>query len=222
MTASNYFYSPTFQNYTKVLSSEDYSPLTVEKEKELLAQYANGSKEAFDKIVKAYLRFVVFLIKGYKIPYNLDIMDVVQEGNLGFIIGLSKFDSTRYDCRVSTYCKFWVKFFINKALTANAKVENVFDSINEDESIEERIVADDEIKLREKIYEDITTYGLNKLNAREQFIIKAYYGLETPFIPKTLQEIASICHIDIERIRQLKVTALEKLNKEMISRLAHD
>ena len=217
-------YSKTFQRYARTLRSNDYSPLDPQEEKRLLGEYAQGSREAFEKIVKAYLRFVIYVIKEFKIPTNLDIMDIIQEGNLGFMIGLSKFDASKYDCRVSTYCVFWIKFFIKKALTSNAKLNSVFYNLSEDDKIEEKAAEEDVVEkgLKDKIYKDINKFVLPTLSQREQFIIKSYYGLEYPFIPKTLQEIASICHINCERVRQLRNAALDKLNKETISKLAHN
>jgi RNA polymerase primary sigma factor len=119
-------YSKAFQRYAKSLKSKEYDSLDSGKEVILLKEYKNGSEIAFNKIVKSYLRFVIFILKDFKIPENLDIMDIIQEGNLGFITGLKKFDPFKYDCRISTYCVFWVKFYIRKALDANSKYNKLF------------------------------------------------------------------------------------------------
>lgn len=216
-------YSKVFQQYAKALRSDKFSSLSAEEEKILLDKYRNGCQDSFTKLINAYLRFVIHIVKEFKIPNNIDVMDIIQEGNLGFIIGLSKFDSANYDCRVSTYCVFWIKFFIKKALTANVKLNDVFYNLAEGEDISERAVEEDVVEknLKARIYEDINKYVLTILTSREQFILKAYYGLEYPFVPKTLQEIASICHINCERVRQLRNTALDKLNKQTISNFAH-
>jgi len=216
-------YSKVFQQYAKALKSDKYSSLTVVEEKRLLEEYRNGSQVAFTKLVNAYLRFVIHIVKEFKIPTDMEIMDIIQEGNLGFMIGLSKFDAVNYDCRVSTYCVFWIKFFIKKALSINSKLHDVFYNLAENEDIAEKVIGEDVIEqnLKEKIYEDINKYILTRLTLREQFIIKSYYGLEYPFRQKTLQEIASICHINCERVRQLRNTALEKINKQTISNFVH-
>jgi len=48
-----------------------------------------------------------------------------------------------------------------------------------------------------------------------------FYGLKDPFVSKTLQEIASILHIHIERVRQLRDTALSKMDAHLLSQIAH-
>ncbi len=217
-------YSKAFQQYAKSLRSDIYEPLKAAEEKKLLEKYRNGDTEAFTKLVNAYLRFVIHIVKEFKIPNNMEVMDIIQEGNLGFMIGLSKFDSANFECRISTYCVFWIKFFIKKSLSINSKIGDVFYNLAEDEDIAETAVDEDSVEkeLKAKIYEDINRYILTCLTPREQFIIKAYYGTEYPFIPKTLQEIASICHINCERVRQLRNTALDKLNKQTISNFAYN
>ena len=217
-------YSKAFQRYAKSLKSKEYDSLDSGKEVILLKEYKNGSEIAFNKIVKSYLRFVIFILKDFKIPENLDIMDIIQEGNLGFITGLKKFDPFKYDCRISTYCVFWVKFYIRKALDANSKYNKAFYDLPENETIEQVAGLEDKVEdeIQGKICQEINEYILTILNPREQYIIKAYYGLEYPFTQKTLQEIALICHINIERVRQIKDAALNKLNKKTISDFVHN
>lgn len=212
-------YSEGFVIYTRNLAAKKYTPLSVDDEKVLLKEYSNGSKEAFDKIVNAYLRFVLFILKEFKIPEDVDIMDIVQEGNLGLMHGLTKFDVTRYSCRVSTYCVFWIRFFIIKALTNYATIRGIFFAFPDEDYIDKQARVESEYAVN--ISQDIISHVLQKLKDREKLVIIHFYGLQEPYMPKTLQEIASMLHIHIERVRQIRDTALDKLNNELISQISH-
>lgn len=212
-------YSPGFVKYTRNLASDQYKPLTVEAEKVLLIKYSNGSKEAFDKIVNAYLRFVLFILKEFKIPDDVDIMDIVQEGNLGLMHGLTKFDAVRYSCRVSTYCVYWIRFFITKSLGSYSTIRGIFLPLPEEDFVANQPRVENSYSIN--ISQDIINHALNILKDREKLVVVYFYGLKEPYTPKTLQEIASILHIHIERVRQIRDTALEKLNVGLISQISH-
>lgn len=225
-------YSEAFIKYTKTLAAPQYEPLSQVRERELLKALENGTTDAFNVIVNAYLRFVIFLLKLYKIPDDIDIMDIVQEGNMGLMHGLSKFDSVKYPGRVSTYCVHWIKFFMNKALSSQASLRNMFVYLDNSD-IED---APSDITSNSSYYawshdlwsgaagdisQDIVDYVMTTLNDREKLVIVYFYGLRDPFVPKTLQEIASILHIHIERVRQLRDTALAKIDEHLLSQIAH-
>ena len=216
-------FNKAFQQYAKSLKASRYDPLDSVTEKILVKKYREGDVRAFEKIVNAYLRFVIHIIKEFKIPNDIDIMDVIQEGNEGFMVGLSKFNPDGYDCRVSTYCVYWIKFYIKKMLSARVRHSSIFYSLPEDEDISQVLAEEDviEVNLKKKIHEDINVFVLNKLEDRERYIIKAYFGMEYPYTQKTLQEIASICHINCERVRQIRNGAIDKLNKQVISKIVH-
>jgi len=212
-------YSVGFVKYTKNLSSDTYKPLTIVEEQELLQAHSQGSKEAFDKIVNAYLRFVLFILKEFKIPDDVDVMDIVQEGNIGLIHGLSKFDVTRYSCRVSTYCVYWIRFFITKALSGYSTIRGIFVPLPEEDFVSNQPRVEGNYSVN--ISQDIIKHALQVLKDREKLVVIHFYGLKEPYTPKTLQEIASILHIHIERVRQIRDTALDKLNTDLISQISH-
>jgi RNA polymerase nonessential primary-like sigma factor len=81
--------------------------VTPEEEKELAVSIKKGDRTAFDKLVNANLKLVVKiamqLCRGHS-----NIMDVIQNGNLGLIRATGKFDPER-GVRFSTYSAFWIK-----------------------------------------------------------------------------------------------------------------
>ena len=91
-----------------------YPVLTQREERELLEKAKNGSgkeaKDARDKLVNCNQRFVVSVAKKW---YDGDnIMDVIEEGNIGLLVALDKYDLTR-DERFLTYAVYWIRKYIN-------------------------------------------------------------------------------------------------------------
>jgi len=107
-------FDQSFVLYTRELSHKRYTPLTAERERELLAQYSSGSVSAREQLINAHLRFVVYLLRDYKIPNTINIMDIIQEGNCGLMEGIKRFDSTTYTCRVATFAFIGCGFILHE------------------------------------------------------------------------------------------------------------
>lgn len=85
--------------------------LTREEEKELaLLLHETGDPLAANKLVTANLRFVVKVAYQYK-HYGLKLTDLIQEGNLGLMRAVEKFDPHK-DCRLISYAVWWIKAYI--------------------------------------------------------------------------------------------------------------
>lgn len=99
------------------LDSIKFDVLTAEEERELAAKIKNGDKQAKETLINHNLRLVVSIAKKYK-NSNLSFMDIIQEGNLGLIKAVNKFNP-ELDCRFSTYATWWIRQAIIRAI-ANA------------------------------------------------------------------------------------------------------
>lgn len=85
-----------------------YHLLSPEDEQKLLEEYKNnGSLKARDKLINSNLRLVVSIAKKY-VGHGVALLDLIQEGNLGLIKGIEKFEVDR-NVRLSTYVIWWIK-----------------------------------------------------------------------------------------------------------------
>src|SRR5271166_6373126 len=81
--------------------------LTADEEKELAHRIAHGDKMARDRMVRANLRLVVNIARGY-IGKGLALQDLIEEGNLGLLRAVQGFDPA-VGTRFSTYASYWIK-----------------------------------------------------------------------------------------------------------------
>ncbi|MGA1868628.1 MAG: sigma-70 family RNA polymerase sigma factor [bacterium] len=93
--------------------------LSREKEMEYARRISEGDNEAKIKLTKANLRLVVNIAKRY-INCGLPFLDLVQEGNLGLMKAVEKFDVKR-ECKFSTYAIWWIRQGITRALADKAR-----------------------------------------------------------------------------------------------------
>jgi RNA polymerase primary sigma factor len=93
--------------------------LTADQEKELARAIEGGDTEARDQMVRANLRLVVNIARGYT-GKGLALQDLIEEGNLGLLRAVEGFDPTM-NTRFSTYASYWIKQSIKRALVNTAK-----------------------------------------------------------------------------------------------------
>jgi RNA polymerase primary sigma factor len=95
------------------------SLLTADEEKTLARRIATGDTEARDLMVRANLRLVVNIARGYT-GKGLALQDLIEEGNLGLLRAVEGFDPNM-NTRFSTYASYWIKQSIKRALVNTAK-----------------------------------------------------------------------------------------------------
>ncbi len=99
----------TIERYLAEISN--YPVLSREEEFRLASQYKEeGDLESARQLIRANLRFVVKIANEYK-NYGINLMDVIQEGNLGLMQAVKRFDPTR-GYRLISYAVWWIRAYM--------------------------------------------------------------------------------------------------------------
>jgi RNA polymerase sigma-32 factor len=107
-----------------LLEISKYSALDRDEEHRLAALYhETGDREAAYRLVTAHLKLVIKIAMIYRKIYK-NILDLVQEGNLGLIQAVRRFDPDR-GTRLTTYATWWIKAYILKFLLDNTRLVKI-------------------------------------------------------------------------------------------------
>lgn len=107
-----------------VQAVSNFSILTVEQEQELARDLvSNGNLDAARKLVMAHLRFVVHIARSYN-GYGLPLGDLVQEGNVGLMKAVKRFDPDK-GVRLVSFAVHWIKAEIHEFILKNWRIVKI-------------------------------------------------------------------------------------------------
>ena len=117
-TLNNHDQKDIYMQYLNDISR--YPLLTREQETVLLQKSAEGNKAALDMLVNANLRFVVNIANLYK-GRGLDIMELINEGNMGLIEAARRFDRSQ-NIKFISYAVWWIRQNITRAISEKGRM----------------------------------------------------------------------------------------------------
>ena len=109
---------PIYKNLIQIYLKEIgcYPLLTCDEEVELTQKVKQGDPEAWQRMIKCNLRLVVNIAKKYSSRhYSITLSDLIDEGNIGMMHALDKFEPDR-GFRFSTYATWWIRQHIERAI----------------------------------------------------------------------------------------------------------
>ncbi len=155
--------------------------LSKEEEKVLAEKMSMGDTRAKERLSEANLRLVVFIAKRY-VGRGMQFLDLIQEGNLGLMKAVEKFDYTK-GFKFSTYATWWIRQAITRAIADQARTIRIpvhmVETINKQMRISRQLL---QIYGREPTPEEIASaMGTTEERVREiQKIAQDPVSLETP------------------------------------------
>ena len=121
-----------------------YNLLTPEREKKLAELKKAGDEKAKNTLIECNLRLVVSIAKKY-IGHGLALLDLIEEGNLGLIRGIEKFDPDM-GFKLSTYVTWWIRQAVSRAIADQGKTIRIpvhmHETINKLSKVRKKLTTD--------------------------------------------------------------------------------
>ena len=204
-----------------------YRPLTPEQELTLFNQRHLGHQSARDQLICAHLLLVVNIARRYTHP-GTDIMDLIQEGNIGLMHAVDMFDPTR-GTRLSTWAVYkihkQIQRFLNKnddrMISLDINVDNGDENLRLSDTIEdkdntmmEQQFEDIQTRMEQEELQELLTSRLEELSKRELEVLTLLFGigLQQSF---SVTEVSEQMGISKVRVCQLRDRALKMLRDEL-------
>ena len=205
-----------------------YQPITQEQELTLALRARQGDTEAREQLIHAHLRMVIHIARQYQRP-DMEMLDLIQEGNIGLITAVDKFDPTQGH-RLTTLAFYWINKHIQRFLnnepddlvSLDMEINDGASILLLSDTIEDKgtILGDPTIKnietqmenqeLQQQVHNMLAT-----LSPREQEVLKLLYGLDNyPVLSRN--EVAQIIGVREEQVSRIKIKAVQRLRDIII------
>lgn len=209
-----------------------YKPISKEEERRLLKLAKEGDVDARNRIVNANLRFVFNISKKYR-NNGVDIADLISAGNNGMFKAIERFDMSR-DVKFFSYAVWWIRQHMMKEIVSQREREtneSGFDDVFRDNAHPDNVCPDDDIEENDASLNGISDNNVDfyevqqkhfvvekllaKLDDRERIIISKYFGIEDDSDGHNINEIGKELNLSSERVRQLKIKAINTMRAEV-------
>lgn len=201
-----------------------YQPITQEQELTLALRARQGDADARNQLIQAHLRMVVNIARQYLRP-GVELLDLIQEGNIGLIQAVDKFDPTQGN-RLTTLAFYWINKHIQRFLdnephdlvSLDMEINDGAAILLLSDTIEDKgtILGDQTIQHIDTVMESEEMQSkvremLSRLPKRERDVIRLLYGLDNyPVLNR--KEVAQIIGVREEQVSRIKTRALDALH----------
>ena len=200
-------------------------PITQEQELTLALRARQGDTEAREQLIHAHLRMVVHIARQYQRP-GVEMLDLIQEGNIGLITAVDKFDPTQGH-RLTTLAFYWINKQIQRFLNNEpddlvsldmeindgAAILLLSDTIEDKDTIlGDPTIQNIETQMENQERQQLVHNMLATLSPREQEVLRLLYGIDNyPVLSRN--EIAKIIGVTPQFISRIRIDSLRQLEK---------
>ena len=213
------------ETYLREISA--YPQLNPQEETSLAQAARQGDTEARDQLIQTHLRMVVHIARQYLRP-GVEMLDLIQEGNIGLIKAVDMFDPTQGH-RLTTLAFYWINKHIQRFLnhepedlvSLDMEIYDGSETLLLSDTIEDKgtLLGDQTIphidavmeheEMRSKVRE-----MLSRLPEREQEVLRLLYGLDNyPILNRS--EIAKVIGVREEQVSRIKTRVLDALRRPL-------
>ena len=211
------------QTYLQDISQ--YPQLSPQEELTLTQRARQGDAEAREQLIHAHLLLVVRVAKIYMPPCD-EMLDLIQEGNIGLIKAVDMFDPAQGN-RLSTLAFYWINKHIQRFLnhepddlvSLDMEINDGSETLLLSDTIEDKgtILGDqtiphiDAVMEHEELQRQVREM-LASLSPREQEVIRLLYGLDD-YLELSRNEVAQIIGVSLQYISRIRIDTLRRLKK---------
>ena len=217
----NGFVEDSVKQYLKEIGK--YPLLTVKQEQELAKKRKENDKYAAKKLAEHNLRLVVSIAKKY-VGRGLNFLDLIQEGNLGLLKAIEKFDVDK-GYRFSTYATWWIRQAITRGISDSSRTIRLPVHISEKVNKYKKFVRDYEDNYEHKpsdeeimAYLDVSIENLKEIKKASNDKV----SLETPIGEEDDSQLGDFISDEdaIDPIEVLEENDLKERMKEVLDSLS--
>lgn len=211
------------QTYLQDISK--YPQLSPQEELTLAQRARQGDTEAREQLIHAHLLMVVNIARQYQRP-GVEMLDLIQEGNIGLIKAVEMFDPAQGN-RLSTLAFYWINKHIQRFLnhepddlvSLDMEICDGSETLLLSDTIEDKgtilggqtIPHIDAVMEHEEMQRQVREM-LSRLPKREREVIRLLYGLNNyPVLSRN--EVAQIIGVSLQYISRIRIDTLRRLKK---------